>query len=453
MIQQRVDISDIIDQQPFGRYQLGIAVLCGITVFADGFDAQAMGFVAPALIEHFHVTRAALGPVISAGLVGMMIGALLGGPLADRWGRKPVLVGCTLTFGLGSLLTATSTSLQELFLFRLMTGVGLGGVMPNAIALTSEYSPKRVRNTAVMMMFTGFSLGAACGGLVAAAVIARFGWQAMFVVGGVLPLFIAVLSLIWLPESIQFLVRKGAKPEKISAALAKIGAAPGQFDPQLLREAEHRPSLAAVKELFSNGRTRVTLLLWTMFFMNLLVLYFLNSWLPTAIHDSGINVQAAILVTALFQVGGTLGAILLGRLFDRGASFGLLAAIYGVAACAVFLVGAFPNAIGFLAAIVFIAGFCVIGGQTGSNALTAGFYPTEIRSTGIGWALGIGRIGSILGPTLGGILLSTQGDIQQVFWAAAMASLAASIAAFSIVFALGRQPAQSYIASQGGISR
>src|SRR5437867_5184752 len=174
-----LDIRQFIDEKPFSRYQLRIAVMCGAMVFMDGFDAQAMGFVAPALTSQLKITRAALGRAISSGLVGMMIGALLGGPLADRFGRKPVLVASALTFGVGSLVTATASSLSSLMLFQLLTGFGLGGAMPNTIALTSEYSPKKVRATAVMIMFCGFSIGAAAGGFVSAGLISRFGWPSV----------------------------------------------------------------------------------------------------------------------------------------------------------------------------------------------------------------------------------------------------------------------------------
>ena len=168
-----LDVRQFVDEQPFSRFQLLVAVVCGALVFMDGFDAQAMGFVATSLTAQLKITRAALGQVISTGLFGMMIGALVCGPLADRFGRKPVLVACSFLFGIGSLLTATATSLQTLVFFRLFTGLGLGGAMPNAIALTSEYAPKRFRATTVMTMFTGFSIGAAVGGLVAAGLISR----------------------------------------------------------------------------------------------------------------------------------------------------------------------------------------------------------------------------------------------------------------------------------------
>src|ERR1700688_4378712 len=175
------------------RAQLLVLVLCGSVLFIDGFDAQSMGFVAPALVEQLHLARSALGPVFSSGLVGIMIGALVFGPLADRLGRKPVLVWCTLLFGASSLLTATAVSLPSLLVYRLVTGFGLGGAMPNAVSLTSEFMPKRSRATAVTLMFVGFSVGAAVGGFVAAGLIARFGWQSVFVTGGIVPCAVCVL--------------------------------------------------------------------------------------------------------------------------------------------------------------------------------------------------------------------------------------------------------------------
>jgi AAHS family 4-hydroxybenzoate transporter-like MFS transporter len=331
----------------------------------------------------------------------MMIGALVLGPLADRIGRKPVLVSSTLVFGVGSLLTATAALPSSLILFRLLTGFGLGGAMPNTIALTSEQTPKRFRATAITTMFCGFSIGAATGGFVAASLITRFGWQSVFVVGGIAPCAIALMSMAVLPESRYFLVEKPI------------------------------PGAPVVSQLFAAGRARVTLLIWVMFFMNLLNLYFLNAWLPTVIHDAGIQVQTAIIITSLFQLGGTAGALILGRLIDRYLSFQILAWTYLAAAVSILLIGEAGTSIVMLIATVSAAGFCVIGGQNSVNALTSEFYPTAIRSTGVGWAFGIGRIGSIVGPLLGGVLLSFGGATSRVFWAAAVPALIATLAAFA----------------------
>ena len=422
-----VDVRRLIDDHPFSRYQLLIVVLCGAVLTLDGFDAQAMGYVAPALVQHLHITRASLGPVFSSGLLGILLGALLFGPLADRWGRRPVLLLCTALFGLACLFTALASSLNAILLIRLVTGFGLGGVMPNAIAITSEYTPRRIRATAIVSMFCGFSLGAASGGFMAVGLIARYGWQSIFILGGVVPCLLAVLSYVMLPESIGFLVAKGKRDARVARYLRRI-------DPSIPADADfaieaYRASGLLVNQLFAVGRTRLTLLLWVIFFMSLLDLYLLNNWLPTVMHDAGMAVQTAILVTTLFQVGGAVGAVVLGRLIDRYPSFHVLAATYLGASVSVFLIGTAGRSVSGLACAVFAAGFCVVGGQIASNATTAAFYPTVIRSTGLGWALGIGRIGSIVGPLLGGMLLIAHKDGRHLFSAAAVPMLIAAAAA------------------------
>jgi AAHS family 4-hydroxybenzoate transporter-like MFS transporter len=360
----------------------------------------------------------------------MMIGALVCGPLADRFGRKPVLIVCAFTFGVCSLITATADSLQELMLFRLMTGFGLGGAMPNTIALTSEYSPKRVRATAVMLMFCGFSIGAAIPGFVAGPLIERHGWQSMFIVGGVLPCIIAVVALFLLPESIRFLIVRGGDRRKIVGPLSRI--APGStFDDRLKFVSGEPATQSGIRNLFTAGRSGLTLLLWAMFFMNLLDLYFLNSWLPTLLSDVGIGLDTASRITSLLQVGGTCGALLLGRLMDRLLSFRVLAATYIASGVSIFFIGQVGASVSLLAMAVFAAGFFVIGSQTSSNALAAEFYPTAIRSTGVGWALGIGRVGSIIGPTFGAMLMTPGSDSRHVFWAASIPPVIAMLAALS----------------------
>jgi AAHS family 4-hydroxybenzoate transporter-like MFS transporter len=428
-----LDIRQFIDDRPFGQYQLGVAVMCGLLVFMDGFDAQVMGYVAPALTAALHVTRLEFGRAISSGLFGMMIGALLCGPLADRFGRKPVLVGCALFFGLSSLLTATASSLSSLMFFRFITGLGLGGAMPNTIALTSEYSPKRVRATAVMLMFCGFSIGAAAGGVVSARLISSFGWPAVFIFGGILPCAIAVIAAAVLPESIRFLVVRGGDRKRIVRYLSRIGSSETPLEDAafVIGETQTR---AGVGQLFAFGRSTMTLLLWAMFFMNLLDLYFLQSWLPTVLSDFGIPVNRSIYITSLLQIGGVCGALLLGRLMDRLLSFGVLAWTYLAAGVAIFLVGESGASVHFLVVTVLAAGFFVIGGQTSSNALAAEYYPTAIRSTGVGWALGIGRVGSILGPYLGAMLLTPGVQARHVFWAAALPPLVAFLAALAARF-------------------
>jgi AAHS family 4-hydroxybenzoate transporter-like MFS transporter len=386
----------------FGKQRFLIASLCAIAVFFDGFDAQVMGPVGPALMAQLHIARAAFGSIISSGTFGMMLGALIFGTLADRVGRKPVLLACVLTFGIGSLLTITATSAAQLIVFRIWTGIGLGGVMPNAISLTSESMPEQSRNRAVMVMFGGFSLGSAVAGWTVAALIHDHGWQSIFIVGGSLPVIFAILLSIFLPESIRF-----------SGSTKSAGT-----------------TAFPVSRLFTD-RAFVTLMLWTMFFMNLLNLWFLNNWLPTIMNDAGIRVEVASLIASLFQIGGLVGTLALAA-FGQKISFGVLAAVYFVTAIMITLIGNAGASVPMLIVTVFAAGMGVVGGQITANALTAGYYPTVIRSTGVGWALGVGRVGSIVGPVFGGLLLSYGGSTRNVFWVAAAPVLIASPAAATV---------------------
>ena len=427
-----LDVRQFIDEQPLSRYQLLVAGLCALVVFIDGFDAQVMGPVLPSLSKDLNIARVALGSLISSGLVGMMAGALLLGPLADRFGRKPVLVGCALTFGIGSLLTATAASLTQFMVYRVFTGLGMGGAMPNAIALTSEFMPKRSRNAAVMTMFCGFSFGSAFAGWTVAALIRNYGWQSIFLVGGSIPIVVSILLIALLPESIRFLVVKGGRQKQVSNYLSRIAPAVPAGE-MVVGEDEHQSGRSfSVGQLFADGRAGVTLLLWLMFFMNLLNLWFLNNWLPTIMTDAGLKVETASLITSLFQIGGLVGALSLAGIVGRRLSFRILAFTYLAAAVFIFLIGNAGASIPLLVMTVFASGMGVIGGQTVSNALSADFYPTAIRATGVGWSLGIGRVGSILGPILGGFLLSYGGTARHVFWAAAIPALIATFAALAV---------------------
>jgi len=426
-----IDLADFIDRQPVGRFQLRLLLGCAAVLFLDGFDTQAIGYVAPALAKEWGLSKGALGPVFSAGLFGLMIGALVFGPLADRIGRKKIIVLSTLAFGLGALITAVVSDLNALLVIRFLTGLGLGGAMPNAIAMTAEFNPQRRRATMVMFMFCCFSMGAALGGLLAAWLIPQFGWRAVFIVGGLAPLLMVPILILRLPESVRFLATRGHAPERVAALLRQISPrtafAPGvEF---VVREA-HLAGLP-VAHLFREGRTPVTLLLWVVFFMSLLDIYFLANWLPTVLNDLGASVSKAVLIGSMLQVGGVVGTFALGSVIDRF-SFRALALVYFVAVFAVGAIGQLGHSALLVSLAIFAAGFCVVGGQIAANALAAGFYPTSVRATGVGWALGMGRVGSIVGPLVGGMLLAAKWSTAAVFLAAAGAALCAALAAFGL---------------------
>src|SRR3984885_14639917 len=434
MAGNQVDVAEFIDQQPVGGFQIRLLLICAAVLFLDGFDTQAIGFAAPALAKEWHLTKGALGPVFSAGLFGLRIGALLFGPLADRIGRRKIIVVSTLAFGIGTLATAFVQDVNTLLAIRFLTGLGLGGAMPNAIALTSEFSPHRRRATMVMVMFCGFSVGAALGGFLAAGLIPHFGWRSVFVVGGAAPLLLVPVLALKLPESVRFLALTGRANARVAQLLAFINPK-AEFAPAT-RFIVHEPELVGIPvlHLFKAGRTLATLLLWVVFFMSLLDLYFMSNWLPTVLNDLGASVSEAAAIGSMLQVGGVVGTFALGNIIDRF-SFRALALLYFVAVFAIGAIGQLGHSAAFVTIAIFVAGFCVVGGQIAANALAAGFYPTSVRASGVGWALGIGRIGSIVGPLVGGALMTLKWSAGEVFVAAALAALCAALAAFS----LGRQ--------------
>src|ERR1700738_3460674 len=437
-----VDVAEFIDAQPVGVFQIRLLLTCAAVLFLDGFDTTAIGYVAPVLAREWGLGKGALGPVFSAGLFGLMIGALIFGPLADRIGRKKIIIFSTLTFGLGALVTAFVQDVNSLLAIRFLTGLGLGGAMPNAVAMTSEFNPRRRRATMVMIMFCGFSVGAALGGLLAAALIPQFGWPWVFVVGGVAPLLLVPILALRLPESVRFLALTGRANERVAQLLGFIR--PKAWFAPATQFVVHEPGLAGIPvlHLFRSGRTPVTLLLWVVFFMSLLDLYFLSNWLTTVLNDLGASVSSAAAIGSMLQVGGVVGTFALGSIIDRF-SFRALALVYFLAVFAVGAIGQLGHSVVFVTMAIFAAGFCIVGGQIAANALAAGFYPTSVRATGVGWALGIGRVGSIVGPLIGGALLTAKWSTGSGFGAAAVAGLFAALAAFSL----------SRLAGMGGSGR
>ena len=424
-----VDVADYIDAQPIGGFRIRLLLTCAAVLFLDGFDTQAIGYVAPAIAREWGLDKAALGPVFSAGLFGLMIGALSLGPLADRVGRKRIIIFSTIAFGLGALATALVQDVAALIAIRFLTGLGLGGAMPNAIALTSEFNPRRRRATMVMIMFCGFSVGAALGGLLAAALIPQFGWRSVFVAGGIAPLLLAPILALKLPKSVRFLALKGSADARVAQLLGLLNPNAPLAPAMRFVVDEAELSGMPVKHLFGDGRTLATLLLWVVFFMSLLDIYFLSNWLPTVLNDLGASVSEAAAIGSMLQVGGVVGTLALGSVIDRF-SFRALALVYFVAMFAVGAIGQLGHSAMLVTVAIFVAGFCIVGGQIAANALAAGFYPTSVRATGVGWALGIGRIGSIVGPLVGGILLSMKWSTAGVFLMAAAAALCAALAAF-----------------------
>jgi AAHS family 4-hydroxybenzoate transporter-like MFS transporter len=423
-----IDVPRFIADRKVGGFQWLVVALCTLTVFLDGYDTQSVAFVAPSIASEWHLSHAQLGPLFTASLVGLLLGALGFGLIADRIGRRRMVIACTATFGAFTLATAFSDNLTQLLVLRFIAGLGLGGGMPNAIALTAEYCPERRRATLVMLMFTGFSLGAAASGGVATAAIPSWGWRAVWYVGGIVPLLLVLVQLWLLPESIRFLMVQNAPREQVRRLLARIDRTAVIPPTARLDAGEPAAPGVPVVQLFAGRRALGTVLLWTMFFMNLLALFFLQNWIPVISHGSGISVQTAVLIGTLFQVGGTVACLVVGFPIDRFGPFRVMPFMYGAGCLLVIVLGRAGAEVPMLMALTFLAGFCVVGGQNAANALAAIFYPTAIRSTGVGWSLGIGRIGAIIGPLLGGFLLSLQWPTPSIFLIGAIPLAVAALA-------------------------
>ncbi len=430
-------VNDLIDDRPLSRFQLTTILLCGAILLLDGFDTQAMGFLVPPISDELHIPLSAFGPVLSAGLFGLMIGAMVSGPIADRWGRKWAIIVSSIAFGVFSLLTARADTLNELVLFRLLTGLGLGGAMPNVVALSSEYAPKRLQPILVASIFAGMGGGAVLASLVGGALIPIWGWRSVLVVGGVLPIVLAAILIKILPESLRFLAVKGAAPHRIAAIVFRI-APEAAAAPLAPPPASDRLTGVAIKHLFAEGRAAGTLMLWIPFFMNLLILYFILSWLPSLLRQAAMPVTAGITAVAAFSVGGILASFLQGPLMNRMGVFPAMVTEF-IASLALIVVASviFAN-FQLMMIVTFILGITVQGAQAGLNVLAATYYPTTVRSTGVGWALGIGRIGSIVGPLIGGAMLAMQWTPQQIFQAGAIPAFIAAAAAIISKQLMGR---------------
>jgi AAHS family 4-hydroxybenzoate transporter-like MFS transporter len=404
----------------------------------DGFDVQAMGFTAPAVIKDWHIAGPSLAPVLSAALFGILVGSLFFSMLADRVGRRPVLIGAALVFSGFTLATSRVSSLNELLALRFCAGLGLGGIMPNVVALVGEYSPSRLRATLIMNVANGLTAGAALGGFVAAWLIPNFGWRSVFAFGGIIPLIVAVLMFFLLPESAQFLAVRGKKLDQVGRWAKRIDPSvpSGPNVEYIVREEKKRVGVPLI-HLFQEGRGVGTVLLWTTNFMNLLNLYFLSSWLPTLVTGLGYTTRESVLVGTALQVGGTLGGVFLGWFVHKFGYVPTLATCFALGCVNVALIGTPGFSLAMLTGVVFLAGVGILGGQAGINALASSYYPTDLRATGVGAGLGVGRVGAIVGPLVGGHFMSQHWSNQHLFLTAAGPAFISLIVMLSLRWVIG----------------
>ncbi|HMI95391.1 MAG TPA: MFS transporter [Micropepsaceae bacterium] len=426
-----IDVNEVIEHQKLGRFQIMLGALLLVAMFVDGFEAQAPGFAAPAIIKDWGIPRAAMGFVFGAGNLGLMLGAVLLGILGDRFGRKgTIVVGC-LVLAVFSFMTMYATDLTTLRLLRIGSGIGVGGVLPSVIALGTEFSPKRVQATTIWTLLIGYQAGASSGALVSTLLFPLYGWQVMFLIGGILPIVTALLVLAFLPESVRFLALDSAARDRMASVLVRIEPRLRLNPDTRLIVHEEKKSGFRLAHLFNEGRAAFTLLLWAVYVANLMALQFLLTWLPTVLESATVPHGIAATATVLVPAGGIVGGLILSRFLDHG-SIRPVAIAFALGVPLVALIGSAGDSMPLLMLATFGAGCAVIGGQTNLHAAAGRFYPTFIRANGIGWANGVGRVGSILGPVIGGVLIGLNLPSSQLFLFAAVPPLCAAIACFAL---------------------
>jgi AAHS family 4-hydroxybenzoate transporter-like MFS transporter len=431
MSEPDVNVSELIDNSRLNSFHIRVIGLCACLLFFEGFDFYAISYVAPALGQALAISKPMLGPIFSAGQLGLMLGALVLGIAGDRWGRKRVFILCGLVFGLASLATAIATSYLWLVNWRFIAGLGMGGAGPTAITIASDYCPRRVRAALTMVMYTGFSFGGVFAGVVNAYFL-RYGWQTVFYVGGTIPILLSPMLILALPESLNYLVSRETRGAEIAGILTKLAPGmPHSADSRFVMHQAYEKKVQ-VPELFRAGYGRRTVLLWTILFISLITLFSLTNWLPTLFNTLGITPKQVVTIMAVSQGAGLLGSLVAARLVVSYPPFRVAAVGYALAASLLLSLAKFGSSYTAIMMVNSLLYLFLIGDQNIVNAMAGQLYPPKIRATGTGWGIGMGRIGGILGPSIAGLLLAFHWTPSQLFMLAAFPTLATAAAALAL---------------------
>jgi AAHS family 4-hydroxybenzoate transporter-like MFS transporter len=399
-----INVTRLIDDGPLTGFQIGTIVCCALVSALDGIDTQSIGVAAPFIAEGLGIKIADFGPIFSSALLGATLGAASFGPLADRLGRKTLLIVAAVLFGVFTVLTASANSVGVLMIFRLLAGLGLGGATPCFIALTSEYAPARLRATLVTVMWSAFPLGAMMGGLLNSYIITQMGWRAIFYIGGVAPLFLALGLFFYLPESIKFLLVRRNDNNAVRRIVARFRSPLVREGARFVVEEKRLPG-ASIRHLFTQGRALGTLLLWVPFFTGFGILTVAVLWTPSLLRLNGISPANTAFVVAFNGLGGFIGQSTAGRLIERFGIGPVLFPAFLLGAAATVGLGYGASSVALAATFIGLIGLFMGVGTGGAIALSALIYPTPIRSTGVGWGMAMGRFGQIVGPLIAGALL------------------------------------------------
>jgi MFS transporter, AAHS family, 4-hydroxybenzoate transporter len=417
-----------LENQRLGALQIRVAILCGLVQICDGYDLNSVAWAVPSLIREWHMPPASFTMAFLWSSIGIMVGALSAGPIGDRFGRRPLLLASLAIFGVASLLSAAAGSLGMLALLRFFTGLGIGGGFAGAAALTGDYTPHRLRATMIMVTFTGAPVGGFLGGQIVALLLAGFGWPMIFIIGGTFPLVLVVVLALWLPESPRFLAARKNLSPRHAAVLRRLEIVPTEGE---------RVDIARVNPiwmLFGRGYALQTTLLWIIYFCSLLNLFLFGYWMPTVLNMIGMTPGQAVFASSLRDGGAIFVALYLGLAIDRLGPERTLALHYALGAVFIAMIALLTLPYLALCVVSALAGMTIIGSQTGLNGTCGKLYPARMRTSGLGWALGIGRLGAIVAPVLGGYLLSLGLPPTRIFLSACGFALIAGLATALLAF-------------------
>ena len=430
MSSKSVSVKEVLDSSPFSGYQIFICFLCFCLTFFDGFDLSLVGLSLPKIAEFLHSSPPALGFAMAAGNIGALVGAFLLGTLADKFGRKKMLLASAFVFGIFTISIALVDSVGQLAALRFLAGVGLGGAVPNALAFGSEYAPSNKRATLATTMYAGVAVGGVVAGLSASYLLPKYGWQSMFILGGIVACFIGFIAMIFLPETIEFLVQKEKNPTRVRKIVSRISTAYSSADISFVSSEKKLPG-APVKNLFKEGRALSTVLLWLAFILSYYLLWLILSWAPTLLKKSGATPQQFTLAFACINRGSVIATVTVGILIDKFSPFNTIKIGFFLAFLSVMFFGfVASNPFIIVAVMSVVMGFFVIGSNSGLMGLTTISYPSEMRGTGLGWATGIGRIGSLLAPIAGGFMLSRSWSVNRICTSNAILALVVVVIIF-----------------------
>jgi MFS transporter, AAHS family, 4-hydroxybenzoate transporter len=424
-----------LENQRLGPLQIRVAALCTLVQICDGYDVNSICVAVPQLTHAWNLPGPAFTTAFLWSSIGIMVGALSAGPIGDRFGRKPLLLVSLIIFGLASVFSAFAGSLLMLSVMRFFTGLGIGGAFPGAATLTGDYAPHRLRATLIMASFTGAPIGGFLAGQTAGFLLPIFGWQSVFIIGGVVPLAMVVVLALWLPESPRFLAAKETLSARQAALLQRLDITPGQGAGSVDLAGSN-----PITMLFGRGYALQTVLMWVIFFCSLMNLFLFAYWLPEVLHLGGMTPAEAARASSVRELGAILAVVYLGFLIDRHGPERALALHYATGIVFIGAIALFAMPYLLLVIMIFFAGMMITGSQTGANAACGKLYPARMRTSGIGWALGIGRLGGIAAPALGGYLLSIGLHPPQIFLSACGFALIAAIATALLVFRGERVP-------------